>query len=162
MEAYTVAIDPGIATGIAVFNGALLTHASVIRNDYATLYHFLDHLQRTGGKPLRGGLIVCEFPVVYSAAKSKGDPNNLLGLAVQYGHCEAVANWFGCHCRKVQPREWKGQTPKDISKQRTVSALTKDELAAVLNYSYPVSVDHNRFDAIGIGLWSLRKRKMRL
>ncbi len=98
--------------------------------------------------------LVVEWPQVYRAVKSKGDPNDLLGLA---GICAAVAALFEVPVFSYTPAEWAGQLPKATTKKLTAySPRTKrimSRLSAVELGRVPVQ--HDALDAIGLGLHHL-------
>ena len=56
-----------------------------------------------------------------------------------------------CQAELVHPRVWKGQRPKDVDNRWTLSQLDADELAVA-------GKNHNVLDAIGLGLWRLKRR----
>lgn len=156
----TVSIDPGKDTGIAVFSyEGKLQFAGVIRGDYV---HLRDFFLDTSGKihPAWVGIeFVVEMPQIYRASRSKGDPNDLLGLAVQCGHCEAIAHEMRGTVVRYRPREWKGQTPKEIHHPRLRQQLQPDEMKLALLNTYPPGQEHNKWDAIGLGLHHKRKNR---
>lgn len=111
-----------------------------------------------------------EWPQVYTAAKSKGDPNQLLPLV---GIGMAVTGLIGRsleNLRTPTPAEWIGQCPKWCSKacakspkkcktckgsawktprgRRIAERLSKPELALVPD-------QHDAIDSVGIGLHAL-------
>ena len=59
----------------------------------------------------------------------------------------------------VPPAQWKGQLPKNVCNQRTLSKLTEDELHQVDVAPCPASLRHNLIDAVGIGLWATGRSK---
>ncbi len=102
---------------------------------------------------LIGGICI-EWPQIYTASKSKGDPNNLTPLA---GVGVAVATIF--HDATVVspvPREWIGQVPKSEDGdpwasprgQKIRRRLTPDEIECIV-------ISHDAIDAVGLGLWAL-------
>lgn len=102
---------------------------------------------------LIGGLVI-EYPQVYTASKSKGDPNDLLPLV---GVGIAVATIFHeTQVKSPTPREWIGQVPKDETGDPWLSArgqkirrrLTQEEIDCIV-------VSHDALDAVGLGLWAL-------
>lgn len=102
------------------------------------------------------GLII-EVPQVYAATRgSKGDPNDLILLAQVIGGITARFHGLTATCRTVKPREWKGNTPKDCTKERAQARLSAMEtMRIVLPTS---SLEHNVWDAIGIGLWATGRK----
>jgi hypothetical protein len=104
-----------------------------------------------------------EVPQVYSAGFSRGDPNDLIDITLVAGAVLGAADrssiWF-------KPREWKGQVDPDVMVTRVRSKLTQKELDRVQlptkrgGKGVRVSVSHNVFDAIGVGLYALKKLKL--
>jgi hypothetical protein len=100
--------------------------------------------------------VVSEFPQVYAAGKSKGDPADLLELAAVVG---AVARAFDMPMEIVLPRAWKGQIPKDVHARRILGALSHG-CASVFARDVarvPPYLQHNVIDAVGIAFWAARK-----
>lgn len=102
--------------------------------------------------------VIVEKPQVYVQAKLKGDPNDLVTLALAVGAIAMalVNTQTGFDLRCVYPREWKGQTPKVISVERSKMALTSTEHMRV-RLPKQKSLHHNVWDAVGIGLWATRR-----
>ena len=165
----TVALDPGLrASGLAVFEGAVLKHAAIVRPEIhhretlpavvvmcEGLVAMID-TARAQYKHEALDLIV-EYPQVYQrvGGKTKGDPNDLLPLAAVCGGVAAcvVADLK----RAVHPSEWKGSVDGDVFTERIKQRLTKNELVRL-----PVgSLAHNAIDAVGLGLWYLNRLERR-
>lgn len=98
--------------------------------------------------------VVIEWPKIYTAGKSKGDPNLLLPL-VGIGMC--IAGFFpDCELLSPLPSEWTGQVPKATSGDAWLSArgikikkrLSESEIACI-------DVSHDSLDSVGLGLWAL-------
>lgn len=154
---YLIAVDPGLhACGVAIFTDSVLQDASYIQSDskYTALNMIAQSmvysvLAKTGR--MYGNMVI-ELPQVYPV--SKGDPNDLISLAVVIG---ALVEGFGGHYTQlVKPREWGGQTPKKTKNQRVLKALRESEKAKIVSVG---AKDHNTLDAIGIGLWKLGRYK---
>lgn len=109
--------------------------------------------------------IVYERPQIYTAAKSKGDPNDLIGLAAV--GAATVARFRGHRFTKPAvltptPAEWCGQLPKATRgsakvsprAQRILSRLSPLELQRVPD-------QHDALDAIGLGLHALGRLGVR-
>ncbi len=64
---------------------------------------------------------------------------------------------LGVEPEYVEPGQWKGATPKDISHARIWAALTADERALLAKAGEGVapSKRHNIVDACGLGLWAV-------
>jgi hypothetical protein len=138
-----LAIDPGIDTGWALFNDALLSCG-------------------VGNPPeIYRARVVIERPQVYLASKSKGDPNDLITLAIQVGRYWEQYERAGDSVRTFLPREWKGQVPKDIQAGRILAKLSAQEQDVVANYGRMVNKGkhHNMMDAIGLGLFALGRAR---
>lgn len=97
--------------------------------------------------------LVYEKPQIYTARKSKGDPNDLIGLA---GVGSAVAGILRAgSILSPTPAEWIGQLPKAVKgsakdsprSRRILSRLTPAELTLVPD-------QHDAIDAVGLGLWA--------
>lgn len=134
-----LAIDPGNCTGFAWFRGDELLECGVTTVDAPTM-------------SLRPDRLVVELPQVYDAAHSKGDPNDLIGVAVQVGRW--VERYRGLESiRLVKPATWKGQVPKEIHHGRILRKLALREQGVMP--SLPKTKAHNMLDAVGLGMWAL-------
>lgn len=102
--------------------------------------------------------VVFERPQIYRAFKSKGDPNDLIGLAGVGSAVAALAyaRWSIAGVASPSPAEWIGQLPKKTKgsakesprAQRILSRLDESELKLVPD-------QHDAIDAVGIGLFVL-------
>ena len=135
-----LAIDPGLrCTGIAIYNDTQWTVESVRVEE-----HDLAVRVRTIAACIRilcpsCDLLVIERPQVYQGRLQKGDPNDLIDLSVLVGALLSIP-----HVKALlpRPREWKGQTPKDIHHKR---------IRELLPNLGPVSKD--AMDAVGLAIW---------
>jgi len=140
-----IAFDPGAITGWATFRGPELLGAGIIRD--------------VGEVHLGGAtLVLIEKPLIY-ALDSKGDPNNLITLAIRAGELGGWAKTQGIPVRYVYPRTWKGTVPKAIGNKRTLAKLSDREKERLPEMAK--SNAHNMLDAVGIGLWWLEKGNLR-
>jgi hypothetical protein len=97
--------------------------------------------------------LVFERPQIYRAGRSKGDPNDLIPLAIIAG---AVSGILGCRVCAPTPREWTGGIEKDEEGdpwasprgQRVRRRLSDAEFATI-------TPSHDAIDAVGLGLWRL-------
>lgn len=110
-----------------------------------------DWMLREGFTP---DTVAFEWPQIYQrhGSKSKGDPNDLPGLA---GVGMAVAGLLGVEPYPVDVRtfvasEWKGQLPKHVCEHHIKRTLTASESKIL-----PLFSQHDTIDAIGIGLHAL-------
>lgn len=105
------------------------------------------------------GLLVIEKPQTYVQSKWKGDPNDLIDLAVVVGQLKERAENFGAPTVLYRPREWAGQVPKEIRWARAQKLLSDDELSRI-EWPKQKGLKHNVWDAIGIGLFYLKRRRL--
>lgn len=137
-----LAIDPGNDLGWALFDGGTLERAG-LRNPPVDAAH----------------QAIIERPQVYRSSKSKGDPNDLITLAIGVGQMKERLESCGATVELVLPATWKGQIPKDIHHRRILGLLApteKTRLDACLS-GVAAGIRHNVLDAVGLGLWFLRR-----
>jgi hypothetical protein len=60
--------------------------------------------------------VYIELPQVYPYPQMKGDPNDLVNLAVLIGGIVSLVSHY--KATLIQPRKWKGQLPKKIHHER--------------------------------------------
>lgn len=162
-----LAIDPGVkATGWAIFERGQLKACGVARankslNQVESIREVVERVaiewEEYMGFSYRPKLLVAERPQVYRQAQLKGDPNDLIPLAIIDG-----VIWERFKPEGVSfplPREWKGQVPKSVMANRILESLNKRELETVkeLLERTPSSLRHNGYDAIGLGQWALKR-----
>jgi len=175
-----VAVDPGTRQcGVAVFDSGRLLRAALIRaggrhEGDATadeLVHLArlvatwaverdpDYDWRTDRERdlVPGELVVEQMVSRGSAAQRKGDQNDLIQLTLVSGLIAGIlVQRAGARLYRYKPEQWKGTIPKPkrgeeyIVKKRVTSRLDAAELAAIV--PCPASLEHNVFDAVGIGL----------
>jgi hypothetical protein len=165
-----LALDPSVRSpGVALFDeGRLLTAGRVTvkkldESDGARWMRVADDVltwveQYTSIVSI--DVLVFEKPQIYRASKSKGDPNDLIGLA---GVAMAVAGFLEGRKRfstlrvlSPTPAEWIGQVAKTTTgsakesprARRILSRLDAAELALVPD-------QHDAIDAVGLGLFAL-------
>lgn len=116
--------------------------------------------------------IVYERPQIYAAAKSKGDPNDLvplgaIGAGVVAFFQSAIWERFPGGLNRIEvitptPAEWAGQIPKATKgnamnsprAQRILSRLTELEISRMPN-------QHDAIDAVGLALHALKRLGIR-
>jgi len=140
-----LAIDPGLrACGIATMIDGQITTRTVRPQAEA----LPDRIREICGQipPGGWGLFVIERPQVYRGRRQKGDPNDLISLAMLVGALIVRVSY-----RKLllpMPAQWKGSVPKEIHHRRIraripdLSRCSKDALDAVGLALY--GVDHAR------------------
>lgn len=149
------AIDPGRrCSGWAIFSGARLLKTGGVSD--ATLPEafamFLDVFDRYC--PDDG---IIEIPQVYQQKFWKGDPNDLIEIALYAGVAIAALSRH-CRFKTVRPNEWKGNVPKDVDNRFTLSKLSPDEIAILNGSGVKAKLRHNLIDAISLGLWKLGRK----
>lgn len=151
-----VAIDPGKkSAGVAIFRHGLLWDCELVRAPdhehmciFAGLVGFaLDN---------RGNEAMIEVPRVYPKGHTP-NPNDLIPVAVVAGVFGRVLAGKGARVRFVAPKTWKGSVPKVVHNNRVMKKLTGAELRVLDDCGAPASLRHNVVDAVGIGLWTLRR-----
>jgi hypothetical protein len=152
-----VAVDPGKElAGVAYFRDDTLVAAALIRPDPATPYwvarFVAEWVQREVKEPLDA--ILCEAQQIYPGPR-KADPNDLLPLAYVAGAVQARINagQYGL----VLPRVWTGGVPKDVRVRKVLNELTPEETDVFNEVAGPKGKMHNVVDAIGIGLFALKR-----
>lgn len=143
-----LAIDPGNCTGWAFFRDGELMEVGVTQSDARNCPAVKLLLQGCEA-------LTIELPQVYRAGLSKGDPNDLIKVAVGVGRWVERGAITGAAVTLVKPAEWKGQIPKDIHHKRITSLLTPLEFSRIPAMSKDKA--HNALDAMGLGLWTLKR-----
>jgi hypothetical protein len=167
-----LAADPSVnSPGAALFRGGVLLTAERVKveKSWAKLDRG-ERASRVASAIIRWGIaynmeprfLVYEWPQVYVASKSKGDPNDLISLAAVGAELAgqlsiALIQRDICLVRLTPtPAEWIGQIPKSKTGDpwdsprgaRIKSRLTETEFRAV-------APSHDAIDAAGLGLWAL-------
>lgn len=101
-------------------------------------------------------LAIVEVPQVYQQRFLKGDPNDLIEVALTAGAFLSAAN--ALEIDTVRPRGWKGTRPKEVCNALTLKTLSETEKKVLGSCGVPRSLAHNIMDAVGIGLWTLGRR----
>jgi len=157
-----LALDPGRQVGFAVFDDDVFVLCGV--------WGFLPAIPSSSAcrflaeevVALRPNRLVVEVPQVYERRKSRGDPNDLLGLVAMAGAAAAVMP--AGTARFVLPHDWKGSVPKVpgrrwaeyIIHRRILKSLDVEEACAYMGKveSLPCGVRHNAVDATGLAMWT--------
>jgi hypothetical protein len=142
-----VSIDPGSnGCGVAYWFDGIMRSAHYIRgNAFDIIKHAAEKVHRAQA--------VIECPQTYGGRAAKGDANDLIQLAVVVGHLQMglsdseATEWPTL----ILPQDWKRQVPKDLCAKRAMKALHGYELESVERH-VPESLQHNMWDAVGIGL----------
>jgi len=152
-----IAIDPGKDAGVAVFVDCILQHAALANwDDSHAVFRAAARWQDSVDGVMCRGDVVCEVPQSYRMGAASRQ--SLLTLSFRAGYLVGLLRpeMF----RLVTPQEWKGQTPKHIQQARTAAVLSTQEHDVLMRVmrDIPESKQHNVWDAVGIGLWHLRRR----
>jgi hypothetical protein len=156
-----IAIDPGVhGCGVAFLVNGQLKHARYIRPE---------DIGGVAGAWWLGVTevsFILEKPQVYKTRLLKGDPNDLIDVAVAGGELLGRMFMFATTMsgvpvsrviiEKIVPAVWKKQLPKEVVVERVKPKLTPQELAVVVKPK-PISLFHNVWDAVGIGLWGVKR-----
>lgn len=137
-----LAIDPGNATGWALFS----TSGELIECGLSSPAKWITLVTRVA--PWKPDVLI-EEPTLYQ--HSKANPASVMALQLKVGELKGRFESAGCTVRLVQPRTWKGQVPKLVHNQRTLKALSDTERALC------EGARHDTLDAIGLGLWALKR-----
>lgn len=147
-----LAFDPGTRSlGYATFeDGGVLISAGALRGVGAL--DMISKIEKLWSRELTAQYsIVVELPQVYQASRAKGDPNDMIQIALVVG-----AICTRGPAQLVTPHTWKGSAPKDVMHGRIRNRLTDGE-AARLNAclaAIPKTSHADALDAVGVGLWS--------
>jgi hypothetical protein len=154
-----IALDPGVkAAGVAVFIDGELDFAWLAQGKswQDTAYDAFQGLYRSKCRDPHQYTtkVVIERPQVYQQRKLKGDPNDLVSVALMAG---AFCGYAGSSALRpeivsVFPRYWKGQVDPDVMIERIKGKLSKEETGRV-ELPRKKNLQHNVWDAVGIGLW---------
>lgn len=157
-----LSIDPGLSltggTGYALFSPSLIgcglvTPREERLEDRIAEIHL--ELQRRCAPYGERSEVVIEKMKVYAFAKQKGSQGDIIDLAHLGGCLMELAR----RATLVEPSTWKGQVPKDVVKGLVEHRLTPAELETLDAGLASVSAGkrHNVYDAVGIGLWHLKR-----
>lgn len=162
------AIDPSLrATGWALFNRGALTACGLVRSYERTPLERAEETLATLVRLLPYGEtveLVIEKPRVYQQRKQKGDPNDLVDLALFIG---VITKGLPHHALlTVEPRAWKGtiKKPRHLEAYKVHSRLmTSLDALELAHYVHglqrcPPSLRHNVADAVGIGVWRVNNK----
>lgn len=155
MRDFLLAVDPGLrGAGVALFNGRELVNATWVENPVSSGRgpKVWAPLGRNIWLWSPGALVsklALEMPQVYPGMP-KTDHNDLLDLAGVLG-C-VVTQFSMAEVAWFFPATWKGQVPKEIMNKRVKERLSMGEARKIVHKG---ALDHNTYDAIGIGMYYL-------
>lgn len=107
-------------------------------------------------------VLICEHPQIYRAAKSKGDPNDLILLATINGALGGILSYAaagrdqGVVMLSPTPAEWIGQLPK-VTTGDGWKSPRGERIRGKLSVAERAVCDgtHDAIDATGLGLFAL-------
>jgi hypothetical protein len=145
--------DPGVKVlAYACFENSVLVNCHLSRA--ASLEEMLTKTHPFGHTS--PDVCVVEKPQVYPQRHWRGDPNDLIQIALVAG---SVASTYGQKkLVLVKPHDWKGTRDKDADNDYTMKNLTATEKQVVARLELPKTLLHNAIDAVGLGLWHLDRR----
>lgn len=157
-SATLLAIDPGYRYfGYSIFCGPAIAKAGLSQADKAE-----DWDRWTGQPPNFLALTdiilntewstkhaIIEFPKVH---RDTPNAESIVRLASACGAYTALLQAAGFAVEWVEPRAWKGTVPKDIMYKRILAKVPESEYTCIDRIH-----DHNVIDAVGIGLWKIKK-----
>lgn len=161
-----VALDPSIrAAGLALFVDGRLKQAVAINSSSsgtpaqkaAAIGRLLvDQIERWLGMSMCGAELATEWPQVYRATKSPGDPNDLIGMAGVVGYVIGAAAPRAA--RAFLPGEW-CKLPKSRSHKEAFTSVRGLRIMSRLDELERSAVprSHDAVDAVGIGLHALER-----
>lgn len=143
-----ISIDPGVNhLGWALHQGGKLTHCDLCETDsFANIVG------------TSWDIFVIEKPMIYAPKHWKGDPNDLIDLAIVVGEIKGYYEGHEYEVNLVEPWEWKGQTPKEVTKNQIDKELEMDEMKVLKQalMKHPKNLRHNIYDAVGLGRWYVK------
>lgn len=174
MDELLVSIDAGKhGVGVAAWN--LDPTRKVIKRGYLVKAAYVpfpeDHL-RWGAMKLREWLSECgclalpglkrwrllvEQMKIYSPEHSRADPADLIEVSHVVGACCSMFDRY----EKVEPFDWKGNKPKDVTLNIIQRDLELDELARMEYPRAKMTLGHNVNDAVFLGWQAMKTLKLR-
>lgn len=140
----TLSIDPGTREmGWALWDGTTLTNMGVVQAKGRPWLDMARHVGLAVAADYDIEQVVAEIPQIYPGARSVGNPNLLIPLAMMPAY---IAGYLRCTIITVKPAEWKGQVPKPACHARIADSLKGPEAAI---FGECASLDAR--DAVGIG-----------
>lgn len=168
-----VAVDPGIrGCGVAIFESDKLVRAAYVpnlveegnqANEAASMAAAVWHWVKSHYDPAWFSVdeLALEWPKIYATrirrGETKEDPNDMVALA---GVQSSIATLFeDAEPYSYYPSDWKGQMKKEPCHRRIQERLERvGDFAPLAKASDEAgSLAHNIWDAVGIGLFHVRR-----
>lgn len=161
MKRYLMSVDPGVwLCGWALWDATTgeLRDAGLARTpDGFSKEQALKYL--CAQLIVNDARLIIEKPQVYARSKSKGDPNDLIDVAVVVGGL--VSQWPAVDTAVYLPRAWKGTVKKEVMVRRIRDKWVTAEECKRVQLPKEKELRHNVWDAVGLGAFHLRKLKLR-
>lgn len=156
-----IAVDPGTRfTSVAVFEDRRLARVNAFKSELPSLPDRINNMVTSCADWLDRwpDTVLVEVPRVYPDQHKKVDPEDLISLSLVAGAFLVL----GDKSKMVRPSEWKGQMPKEVCQRRIEKILTLEELriSQWVVGQFPPDLQHNLWDAIGIGLYGVGRFKV--
>jgi hypothetical protein len=138
-----LAVDPGVDTGWAYLDPRGKLNACGLGDPKPHPAY---------GSPIA---VLIECPQIYPSRNSKGNPNDLIKVAVQVGMYKERFQSLGSVVNLALPHEWKGTIPKEKHHVRIFADLdpNEKEVLARAGQGIAPSKRHNIIDAVGLAKW---------
>lgn len=156
-----LAVDPGIrGCGCAVFIGGVLDRAEYVTNtsasgngveEWVSMARAILFWKYETTTAACIDTLVLEVPQTYGGRAASGDANDLIPLAGINGVLAGSLYEFSKRIVDYKPHEWKGSIDADAMIERIRGRLRDHEPEHVV-LPNAESLQHNVWDAIGIGL----------
>jgi hypothetical protein len=165
MSDVLLAVDPSVrSVGVALFVGRALRAAVRVQAEPVEgeevgerWLRVADLVVAPNARLLWPSTVIYECPQIYRAQRSKGDPNQLLGLVGVGASIAALCRARGpVRVLTPTPAEWCGQ----VAKATTGSAKASPRARRILSRLSPTEAalvpdQHDVLDAVGLGLHAL-------
>lgn len=146
-----IGIDPGVnKTAICIIRKDQLLGASYLKSKTEVFYNTLDVILGLENKYNESIKVVLERP---DRVDAKSTLEDILRLAFVVGQILAVFD--GYKPLLVKPVQWKGQTPKRVTKERAKEKIKGT--AKYIDNHFANSILHNLYDALGLALYSQQR-----
>lgn len=139
-----IAIDPGAGhfAWARVWEGVVVA-CGVVEGRPVELFNGAEKIAFLGYR------VIIERPQIYPSRRQKGDPNDLISVALTAG---LVVGALGVEPIYVLPARWKGNTPKKVHQQRILGKLKFSERCLI--DQIPARRRGDVVDAVGLAKWA--------
>ncbi len=139
-------IDPGVSTGWALWRQRALVGCG-LGDPRACKLHLAENVET----------VWIESPVLYPHSKAR--PADILQLSREAGRWAGIYSVFAADVHFVEPANWKGQLKKKVHHPRIWAKLNANErdILHLAGKGVLGSKLHNVLDAVGLGLWVLKR-----